>query len=582
MKPTVTALLVALALALAACQSGPAPTTATTPEADFSQAINPLPDGQPAERDENLIETQSNGQRLPSFEAAATCPFQLPPNLEPQSVKCGYVTVRESRLERNDRTLKIAVLVVKSRAGNSDPVANVYLTGGPGGDVQGTILALEGGYLQTFAGKNDLIVFDQRGVGKSQPRLECPAPQDAAARVKASIARMRGAPSKSPTDPALEAQIQQSVARALQCRDALLAKGYNLQAFNTFENAADVNDIRKALGYKQLNLWGGSYGSYLAQIVMRDYRRVIRSVDLEAVIDPRQNWVALAPLAFDRSRKELFKACASDAACNAAYPNISQTFDALIAELNATQPAIDIPVSPTQTVRERVDGDLFFNVFNQLLYDPSFLPVVPAYVALTKAGNYAPFGNILGLLSQGDGTNSSGMYQSVVCSDFVPFTSAARINRILDNVTPAYRRQLGGISLTQERICREWGVRADLFATFPVISDIPTLLQVGFFDPITPPSYAENVNKRLSNSQFVSYPAGAHGVTRSSGEAGDQADCAQGILSAFYADPRASASAGCASQPIAFLVPDAAAMRAQSAIPFPLPKVIPAPLLPRW
>ena len=587
MKRIATGLLVSLAVTLAACQSTPTPVTAPPGAGvgtEIGAAINPLPDGQPTAQDENLMEAQSDGQRLPRFEAAATCPFQLPQSLNASSVKCGYVVVRESRLQRNDRTLKIAVLVVKARSGSENPVANIYLQGGPGGDVQGTILSLEGGYLKTFAGANDLIIFDQRGVGNSQPRLECPAPQDAAARVQAGIARMGGGgrPSTTPADPVLEAQIQQSVTASLQCRDALRAKGYNLQAFNTFESAGDVNDIRKALGYKQLNLWGGSYGTYLAQIVMRDYRRVIRSVDLEAIIDPRQNWVALAPAAFDRSRKEIFKACAANPACAAAFPNLSQTFDMLIAELNTTQPEIDIPVSATQTIRARVNGDLFFNLLNQLLYIPEFLPLVPVFVAATKAGNYAPFGNLLGLLFVSDGTNSQGAYQSVICSDVAQFTSPARINRILDGVTQTYRRQLGAFPLSQERICREWGVRADPFATFPVISDIPTLLQVGFFDPITPPSYAEGIEDRLFNSEFVFYPAGAHGATRPSAAAGDQADCAQGILTAFYADPRAEVNAGCADQSIGFFVPDAAAMRAQSVNPFPLPKVLPASLLPRW
>ena len=492
--------------------------------------------------------------------------------------------MRESRTPRNDRTLKVAVLVVKARNGAENPVANIYLQGGPGGEVQGTILALEGGYLKTFAGANDFIIFDQRGVGNSQPRLECLASQDAAARVQAGIARMGGGgrPSTAPADPVLEAQIQQSVTQSLQCRDALRAKGYNLQAFNTFESAADVNDIRKALGYKQLNLWGGSYGTYLAQIVMRDYRRAIRSVNLEAIIDPRQNWVALAPAAFDRSRKEVFKACAENPACAAAFPNLSQTFDALIAELNTKQPEIDIPVSATQTIRARVNGDLFFNLLNQLLYIPEFLPNVPIFVSITKAGNYGPFGRFVGLLFASDGTNSQGAYQSVICSDVAQFTSPARINRILDGVTQTYRRQLGAFPLSQERICREWGVRADPFATFPVISDIPTLLQVGFFDPITPPSYAEGIENKLFNSQFVFYPAGAHGATRPSGEAGDQADCAQGLLTAFYTDPRAEVNAGCADQPIGFFVPNDAAARAQSVNPFPIPKVLPASLLPRW
>jgi pimeloyl-ACP methyl ester carboxylesterase len=568
MKQFAPIFLVALSLTFAACNTTP---TSQEPSGET------VPLEKPPLQDVDLMERQGDGQRVPRFEASEICPFQLPENISPTNVKCGYVVVRESRRPRNQNTIKVAVVVVKNLAGKENSVANVYLQGGPGGDVQGTILGLQGGYLQTFAGQNDFILFDQRGVGKSIPRLECPSSQGAAARVQASISANGGS-----ADPVLDELANQNVAVALKCRDALLAKGYNLGAFNTFENAADVNDIRKALGYKELNLWGGSYGSYLAQIVMRDYRRVIRSVDLEAIIDPRQNWLALSPLAFDRSRLEVFKACAANTACNTAFPNLSTTFDALIADLNATQPEIDIPISATESVRAKINGDLFFNVLNQLLYDPGFLEFVPIYITVTKAGNYRAFASILSqLFLGGDGTNSNGMYYSVVCSDVAQFTNEFQINQILDRVTLTYRRTLGVNALAAFRTCQQWGVRADFFATFPVFSDIPTLLQVGFFDPITPPSYAQAVNRRLFNKQFVFYPAGAHGATRPSQAPGDQNECAQGLLTAFYDDPELDLNDACVKPEITFFVPNPAT-RASGAESFPIPKIEPAPLLPRY
>jgi pimeloyl-ACP methyl ester carboxylesterase len=561
--------ILTLAVALAACNTTPStPTETPAPTAGVTA---------PDVGDIEALEVQRDGLKLPRFEEASSCPFRLPENLNASNTRCGYVIVRESRRPRNDKTIKVAVLVVKSVSGKPSETANVYLQGGPGGDVQGIILGLQpqGGVLNTFAGENDLIIFDQRGVGKSQPRLECPTNNTQA------LAAIQRASRRPKTDPVQEEILNQLVANAVRCRDALKTQGINLQAYNTFENAADVNDIRKALGYKNLNLWGGSYGSYLAQIVMRDYRRAVRSVDLEAVIDPRQNWVALAPLAFDRSRIEIFKACANDPQCNAAFPNISSVFDALIVKLNTEQPTINVPVSETESIPVQINGDLFFNVLNQLLYSPSFLPLVPIYVSVTSAGNYAPFASILSqLFLGGDGTNSDGMYQSVVCSDVAQFTSEGEMRRLLESVTPAYRRTLGLFSLSQSRICKEWGVRPDIFATFPVISDIPTLLQVGFFDPITPPQYARGVERSLLSDQTANYPAGSHGATFASSEPGDQGECAQGILTRFWQNPRANLDVRCASSPISFFIPSG--LRVQSADPFPIPPVQPAPMLPRY
>ncbi len=568
MKRLLPLFILTLALGFISCNNSPSATT-------DPQVATPTA---PPQQDENLMERSSDGQQLPRFEAAETCPFRLPSNLNATNTRCGYVVVRESRYPRSSKTIKVAVLLVKNLAGIENSAANIYLQGGPGGTVQGAILGLQGQNLKTFAGQNDLIIFDQRGVGNSQPRLECPSTQGAQARLQSALS-FSATPKSS--DPILDEIVNQGVAENLKCRDALVAKGYQLKAFNTRESAGDVNDIRKALGYKKLNVWGASYGTYLAQIVMRDYRRVVRAVNLEAIIDPSQDWSARAPLAFDRSRIEIFKACAADASCNATYPNLSQTFDDLIVELNTKQPEIQIPVSATEFITARVTGDLFFRVLNQLLYSPSFLPFVPIYVSVTKAGNYRAFANILSeLFVGGDGSNSDGMYLSVVCSDTAQFTSEFQINRFLDRVTPAYRRLLGASPLAIQKTCRQWGVPADFFAQFPVISDIPTLLQVGYFDPITPPSYAEAVDSRLFNKEFVFYPAGAHGASAyPSAEPGDEGECAQGILAAFFENPTAEINTSCADKPISFFVNTT---RARSADPFPMPKIEPAQMFPRF
>ena len=62
----------------------------------------------------------------------------------------------------------------------------------------------------------------------------------------------------------------EQVAARLICRDRWLDQGIDLAAYNSFETAADVADLWQALGYEQVNLFGGSYGSLLAQAIMRE------------------------------------------------------------------------------------------------------------------------------------------------------------------------------------------------------------------------------------------------------------------------------------------------------------------------
>jgi len=49
-----------------------------------------------------------------------------------------------------------------------------------------------------------------------------------------------------------------------------------------------MNAIRVALGYDQINLWGGSYGSLLAQATMRDHPEGIRQ-GFQGVLGAAQN-----------------------------------------------------------------------------------------------------------------------------------------------------------------------------------------------------------------------------------------------------------------------------------------------------
>ena len=65
-------------------------------------------------------------------------------------------------------------------------------------------------------------------------------------------------------------------AAAAACRDRWLREGVDLAAYNTVENAADVNDLRLALGYDKMTLVGGSYGSHLALQLMRQFPRIRR------------------------------------------------------------------------------------------------------------------------------------------------------------------------------------------------------------------------------------------------------------------------------------------------------------------
>ena len=200
-----------------------------------------------------------SGSEIPRFEAA-DCPFGSPANV---TVHCGYLVVLEDRAQSGGATIRLAVAILKSD--NPQPAGDplIFLNGGPGAHALMDLPRFVNNFRLLLVDLNrDVIIFDQRGVGLSQPALECPE------LVPSLIARAQG--------QALT--LGEERAPYLACRDRWLSEGVNLAAYTTAESAADVNDLWRTLGYRQVNLYGISYGTVLAETVMRDYPDGIRSV----------------------------------------------------------------------------------------------------------------------------------------------------------------------------------------------------------------------------------------------------------------------------------------------------------------
>ena len=74
----------------------------------------------------------------------------------------------------------------------------------------------------------------------------------------------------------------------------------------------------------------------------------------------------------------------------------------------------------------------------------------------------------------------------------------------------------GYVSSFSYDLCAEWGVApADAAEREPVVSDVPTLILTGEFDPITPPAWARLAAETLTNSYYYEFPGLGHGVMRS-------------------------------------------------------------------
>jgi pimeloyl-ACP methyl ester carboxylesterase len=103
---------------------------------------------------------------------------------------------------------------------------------------------------------------------------------------------------------------------------------------------------------------------------------------------------------------------------------------------------------------------------------------------------------------------ATGMHNSVVCAEDVPFYDLARIDRARLAGTFLGTLQLDGLIT----VCRNWPhgpVDADFHA--PLHSEVPVLLLSGSDDPVTPPQYAEQARAGLPHARHVVLQGFGHG-----------------------------------------------------------------------
>ncbi len=460
---------------------------------------------------------------IPRFEKEA-CPFDAPTG---RTAECGFVVVPEDRSDPdNTNTIRIAVVNFKAENAPADPI--MLLSGGPG---EKTVVnapvyfALTG----SVAGERDFILFDQRGVGQSEPALECPE------FVEALLAGLNS------TDSDANAKNQYDA--LVNCGERLTEEGYNLAAFNTRENAADVSDIATALGYEQVNLLGISYGSLLAQAVMRDYPAVVRSAVIDSILPLNASLFLEGTTSVFDALDRLLAACAAEMACDTAYPNLREVLFATIDELNTNPVDVTLTNPATgETVPAKLTGDTVLGNLAFFLYQAPILPQLPRTIYALSEGDYELMTQLSGFTLAAYGALSRGMQFSVQCAeDLIGQTPEDYLEQIMA-LPPQYRGNADIEQLMEYgpfATCEKWPVvPLDAGAKAALVSDIPALLLGGEFDPVTPSSNTVRLAETLTNAFVYIIPGIGHSANTSS-------ECARTITASFLNDPTTTPEDSC-------------------------------------
>ncbi|MCA9961813.1 MAG: alpha/beta fold hydrolase [Anaerolineales bacterium] len=457
----------------------------------------------------------------------ASCQFDEPVGFD---VECGYVTMPETHADpENGRTVRLHVAIFKSDSDNPEPDPIVYLEGGPGADALETVPLVFADRFAPFLANRDFIMFDQRGTGYSEPSLACPEYTELAY-------------DSLDLDLPQEEEIAMTVGIMQTCHDRLAEEGVNFAAYNSAENAADLAALRIALSYDEWNVYGISYGTRLAQTLMRDDPSGVRSIILDSSYPLSASLVTDFATNADRAFDTFFAGCAADAECNATYPDLETVFFDLVAQLDETP--ITLPVTNFLTgenYEALLGGDDLIGILFQSLYSAEIIPILPQLIYEVRDGNTQNLGLLLSSFMLNSEFFSIGMQYSVQCNEENSFSAPGEGEASIaefPNISEAF---ISGAEV-DDQVCAFWGAgEADAIENEAVQSDLPTLILAGEYDPITPPAWGVLVGEGLSSAFFYEFPGLGHGVSVSG-------DCPLSVTLAFLDDPTAAPDATCIAE----------------------------------
>lgn len=445
-----------------------------------------------------------------------TCRFPLS---DERPVDCFDLEVPEDYEDIQGRRIRLHVALVHSSSETPAPDPLIILYGGPGAY---TLDRLEK-TIDRFAGvldTRDIILYDQRGVGYSQPSLNCPEVDD----VDVMVIDEQWDDGQA---------FEQRLAAYRSCRDRLETSGTDLQAYSAGALAADLASLRQVFGCEEWNLYGVSYGARQALVLMRDYPDGLRSVILDSVypvdIDLARETAVTSAYALDM----LF------AANEVAHPAFEQAFFSLANELDTSPihvPAL-IPQRWVYPYQQFNGHDLLRLMIGIVGRWPQSFPHMPGFIEDIEDGSYVHLME-LAKPAVGDQLFSEGMNLSVICQEIDPLTQVPKedagfpINpRVYDFARVEVEQRMA--------LCRLWlGAEWEQRAQEPVRSDIPALVLRGEQDVVIPASWDTRAEKGLSNSFHLVFPQTGHGVMNSN-------SCAREVAAEFLLDPAIVPDAKC-------------------------------------
>jgi pimeloyl-ACP methyl ester carboxylesterase len=360
----------------------------------------------------------------------------------------------------------------------------------------------------------DIIRFDQRGIGKSSPLPDLTSkvyglfPED----LTSAEERVRIA--------ALVRELRQT------CED----EGIEIEMYNTFQNARDVGMLMDHLGYEKYNLRGGSYGTRIARVVADYFPEKIHTAIYDSPAPHRNDYLLTRLEDYSAALRKVFDYCEADAECNGRYPNLEAEYFEVLDRLSREPMEAELEGEPFIL---NVQDAIFFLRYE--LYKSRSRTLAPRFIEALRTNDFDWINQVIA--SRGTSTSNYAMF--LACENFEEYDQ-----NITAEVVAQKYEELELLPYELPIFTSLYLGSSDFLQSYASddmkeyqVSDIPSLIFVNQFDPVTPPENAGVFESKMNDVRSFVIDAGGHG--------GGDMECKRAIMDAFMTAPDADLDTSC-------------------------------------
>jgi pimeloyl-ACP methyl ester carboxylesterase len=392
---------------------------------------------------------------------------ECPAEASAAGARCGVVSVPENHANPNGRKIPLHVVILPATGASDGKRAQYDLDGGPGYATT-DFLEFYAGEGAPFRDKRDIVLADMRGTGQSNP-LRCSAIEK-----------------RESTLPMYPPDLVAECARELSAHS-------DLRQYNTGAASQDIDLVRRALSYEQLDLNAVSYGTTLALRYLADFPKSVHSAVLMGTVPASRTPPRYHASAAQAALERLMSDCAADSACRALGDMRANLATAL--QRLAGGSVMTVPV--------------FLEKLRAQLYTPAGRARIPYLLAQAVLGDFRGLTESAGE----ERVFADGLYLSITCTE-----SFARMD-VPAAIAAARATTFGAYRLERQR---------DACALWPQGADDPQLMReprsqarvlfiAGALDGVSPADWAQEVAARFPNGKMVTIAHAAHAVDGLSG-----------------------------------------------------------------